>query len=85
MARESARIEGRNSSNAYADGGSEEMLASRLNTMHNLSYFADFMRRMRLAIGEGTFAAFRESFYRQQLEEQDRIACAEADGGAHDR
>ena len=63
----------------------KEMLASRLNTIHNLSYFADFMRRMRLAIGEGTFAAFRESFYRQRLQEQDRIACAEADGGAHDR
>jgi queuine tRNA-ribosyltransferase len=63
----------------------KEMLASRLNTIHNLSYFADFMRCMRLAIGEGTFAAFRDSFHRQRLQEQDDIACAEADGGAYDR
>jgi queuine tRNA-ribosyltransferase len=61
----------------------KEMLASRLNTIHNLSYFADFMRRMRLAIGEGTFAEFRESFYRHQNDEQNDIALAEADGGAH--
>jgi queuine tRNA-ribosyltransferase len=45
----------------------KEMLASRLNTIHNLWYFADFMRRMRLAIAEGTFQAFRDSFYHQQL------------------
>ena len=45
----------------------KEMLASRLNTIHNLSYFSDFMRRMRLAIAEGSFEAFRDSFYRQQL------------------
>ena len=48
----------------------KEMLASRLNTIHNLWYFSDFMRRMRLAIAEGRFPAFREAFYRQQLEER---------------
>lgn len=51
----------------------KEMLASRLNTIHNLSYFSDFMRRMRLAIREGTFTVFRDSFYRQQLEQQPQI------------
>jgi queuine tRNA-ribosyltransferase len=47
----------------------KEMLASRLNTIHNLWYFSDFMRRMRGAIAEGTFPAFREAFYRQQQEQ----------------
>jgi queuine tRNA-ribosyltransferase len=47
----------------------KEMLASRLNTLHNLWYFSDFMGRMRAAIAEGTFTAFRESFYRLQAKE----------------
>ena len=60
----------------------KEMLASRLNTIHNLWYFSEFMRRMRLAIAEGSFAAFRDSFYRQQLQEQGGLTCAETDGAA---
>lgn len=48
----------------------KEMLASRLNTIHNLWYFSDFMRRIRLAIAEGSFPAFREAFYRQQQEQE---------------
>lgn len=44
----------------------KEMLASRLNTIHNLWYFSDFMRRMRAAIAQGSFAEFREGFYRAQ-------------------
>lgn len=44
----------------------KEMLASRLNTIHNLWYFADFMRRMREAIAQGTFVEFRERFYLAQ-------------------
>jgi queuine tRNA-ribosyltransferase len=51
----------------------KEMLASRLNTIHNLWYFSDLMRRMREAIAGDRFAAFRESFYRQQLQEEDAI------------
>jgi len=43
----------------------KEMLASRLNTLHNLWYFSDFMRRMRRAISEGAFPAFRDTFYRE--------------------
>jgi queuine tRNA-ribosyltransferase len=46
----------------------KEMLASRLNTIHNLWFFSDFMRRMRAAIAEGMFASFREAFYRQNRE-----------------
>ncbi len=42
----------------------KEMLGSRLNTIHNLWYFADLMQRMRSAIERGALSAFREEFYR---------------------
>lgn len=55
----------------------KEMLASRLNTLHNLWFFSDLMRRMRVAIAQGTFRSFGESFYHQQSQERaDRIASA---------
>ena len=60
----------------------KEMLASRLNTIHNLWYFSDFMRRMRLAIAEGSFPAFREAFYRQQQEQDDPSGGVEVRGEA---
>jgi queuine tRNA-ribosyltransferase len=60
----------------------KEMLASRLNTIHNLWYFAEFMRRIRLAIAEESFAAFREAFYRQQRQEQGEISGVETERGA---
>jgi len=44
----------------------KEMLGVRLNTLHNLWYFSHFMRRMRTAIAEGSFAEFREAFYHDQ-------------------
>jgi queuine tRNA-ribosyltransferase len=44
----------------------KEMLGVRLNTIHNLYYFADLMRRMREAIARGAFAEFRNSFYAQR-------------------
>ena len=60
----------------------KEMLASRLNTIHNLWYFSDFMRQMRAAIAQGTFTAFREAFYRVQGRESEEIAAwADADSG----
>ena len=40
-----------------------EMLAPMLGTMHNLRYYQRLMAQMREAIGQGTFTAFRESFY----------------------
>ncbi|HEY7090024.1 MAG TPA: tRNA guanosine(34) transglycosylase Tgt [Tepidisphaeraceae bacterium] len=58
----------------------KEMLASRLNTLHNLWYFSEFMRRMRVAIAEGRFPAFRDSFYRQRLQEHGGIPGAGMDG-----
>lgn len=42
---------------------SKEMLGVRLNTLHNLAFFSDLMRRIRLAIETGTFARFRREFY----------------------
>jgi queuine tRNA-ribosyltransferase len=42
----------------------KEMLGARLNTIHNLWYFSELMRRIREALVEGTFPEFRESFYR---------------------
>ncbi len=39
-----------------------EILGVRLLTLHNLAAYARFMRRMRAAIAEGAFAAFRERF-----------------------
>ncbi len=44
----------------------KEMLGARLNTIHNLWYFSDLMRRIRKALAEGTFPEFREEFYRNQ-------------------
>lgn len=44
--------------------GVKEMLGVRLNTLHNLYYFADLMRRVRSAINQGTFGQFRDEFYR---------------------
>jgi queuine tRNA-ribosyltransferase len=40
-----------------------EMLAPMLGTLHNLWYDQQLMAGMREAIGQGTFGAFRDSFY----------------------
>jgi queuine tRNA-ribosyltransferase len=40
---------------------SGEILASTLNTLHNLTYFASLMQRAREAIAAGRFEAFRQS------------------------
>lgn len=46
----------------------KEMLGLRLNTLHNLSYFASLMQNMRQAVEQGTFDAFRQEFYRRRQE-----------------
>jgi queuine tRNA-ribosyltransferase len=53
----------------------KEMLASRLNTIHNLWYFADLMKQIRSAIAQGRLRSFREEFYRSR----DLTAAAEAE------
>ena len=40
-----------------------DMLAARLNTLHNLHYFAELMRQIRLAIEARSFASFRAEFH----------------------
>ncbi|MGH8085349.1 MAG: tRNA guanosine(34) transglycosylase Tgt [Lysobacter sp.] len=40
-----------------------EMLGPMLGTLHNLRHYQRLMAEMRAAIEQGTFAAFRESFY----------------------
>ena len=39
-----------------------EILGSRLNTLHNLHYYLNLMRRIRAAIEAGTFAEFSAAF-----------------------
>ena len=39
-----------------------EILASRLNTIHNLTFYLGLMASMRTAIAAGSFASFAESF-----------------------
>jgi queuine tRNA-ribosyltransferase len=46
----------------------KEMLGSRLNSIHNLWYFADLMQGIRTSIERGTFMAFREAFHRARTE-----------------
>ena len=41
----------------------KEILAYRLNTIHNLWYFLELMGQMRRAIAAGTFEKFRTHFY----------------------
>jgi queuine tRNA-ribosyltransferase len=44
----------------------KELLAYRLNTIHNLYYYLSLMRDIRSAIRENAFEAFRRDFYRQR-------------------
>jgi queuine tRNA-ribosyltransferase len=43
-----------------------ELLAYRLNTIHNIHYFISFMRRMRAAIVADAFESFRKDFYTKE-------------------
>jgi queuine tRNA-ribosyltransferase len=45
---------------------SREILVYRLNTIHNVHYYLNLMRRMRRAIVEDRFEAFRRSFYAER-------------------
>jgi len=46
---------------------SNEILASVLNTTHNLYYYLHLMQGMRQAIEQNRFTAFRREFYRKRL------------------
>lgn len=45
---------------------SKEPLYARLATFHNLAYYLGLMAKMRKAIAEGQFEAFRSRFYRRE-------------------
>ena len=59
---------------------SRELLAYRLNTIHNIHYFISFIRRLRAAILADTFESFRKDFYRQ-LDAEDRGQTLEGGSG----
>jgi queuine tRNA-ribosyltransferase len=41
----------------------KEIMASHLNTIHNLHYYASLMKDIRQAIREDRFEEFRKNFY----------------------
>jgi len=43
-----------------------ELLAYRLNTLHNLHYYLDLVKQIRLAIQEDRFETFKKEFYIQR-------------------
>ncbi len=51
---------------------SGEILASRLNTLHNVHFYLDLMRQMREAIVKGKLAEFRDSFYRSYAKSKEQ-------------
>ncbi|HLG22718.1 MAG TPA: tRNA guanosine(34) transglycosylase Tgt [Candidatus Manganitrophaceae bacterium] len=46
----------------------KELLAIRLNTLHNLYYYLTLMKRLRRAIEEDALESFRKEFYRLRAE-----------------
>jgi queuine tRNA-ribosyltransferase len=46
-----------------------ELLAYRLNSIHNIHYYTKLMRQMRDAIAEDRFNAFRQTFYQMRQRE----------------
>jgi queuine tRNA-ribosyltransferase len=61
----------------------KEILSSRLNTIHNLSYYLKLMESMRTALGEGTFADFYQNFYesRNNNDSQEAIGLSKLHAG----
>jgi queuine tRNA-ribosyltransferase len=58
----------RNYSRAYLRHlyAARELLAYRLNSIHNIHYYMDLMAQMRRAIAEDHFDAFRRAFYQSR-------------------
>jgi queuine tRNA-ribosyltransferase len=51
-----------------------EILGSRLNTIHNLHFYLDLMRSLRAAIAEGRLAAFARDYLSRKKASQDAMA-----------
>jgi queuine tRNA-ribosyltransferase len=43
-----------------------ELLAYRLNTIHNIHYYTSLMEQMRLAIEQDAFSDFKKEFYQKR-------------------
>ncbi len=52
----------------------DEILGSRLNTLHNLHFYLDLMRSIRKALEEGTFAAFAAGYPAPRRTRADPVA-----------
>jgi queuine tRNA-ribosyltransferase len=50
---------------------SKELLAYRLNTIHNVHYYIDLMKKIRQAILENEFDRFKKNFYNKQMKRYD--------------
>jgi queuine tRNA-ribosyltransferase len=59
----------------------KEMLGVRLNTIHNLYFYAGLMERIRQAIAAGTFAEFRAQHDERREQESRLLASSLADEG----
>lgn len=57
---------------------SKEILSSRLNTIHNLFYYIELLKRIRTAIHEGTLLNLRRDLLRQWDGEDDSQEMADA-------
>ena len=51
-----------------------EILGSRLNTLHNLHFYQDLMRSIRSALEQGTFAAFAAAYPAPRRARADPVA-----------
>ena len=47
---------------------SKELLAYRLNTIHNVHYYMDLVRQLRTAICNGEFEEFKKEFFKNSLQ-----------------
>jgi queuine tRNA-ribosyltransferase len=45
----------------------KELLAYRLNTLHNVYFFLNLMKRVREAIEKDEFESFRKDFYKNYI------------------
>ncbi|MBT5032054.1 MAG: tRNA-guanine transglycosylase, partial [Proteobacteria bacterium] len=51
-----------------------EILGSRLNTLHNLHFYINLMRKMREAIAEGKFEQFKQLFFDKRRATESSVA-----------
>ena len=52
---------------------SRELLAYRLNTLHNIHYYTHLMEQMRSAINENRFDAFKQNFYHLRASKNENL------------